>query len=609
MAELTYPSVKIKMPGNVKLPDRSDVPLEHRWDLSNLYSNDDLWEKDLKKVEGSIPRILKFRGRLAGSIDDLSDCLRYIDDLSRLMEKVYNYSHLRHDENTADTNYQGMDDRAKRMLVNVDTAMSFMVPEILSMKKEDLVKLLEEPKLRFAYVPLREIIRKKDHFLSEKEERIMSMAEEPLESPSKIFRMLNDADLKFPNITDRSGNEVEITHGRFIGFMMDQDRNIREDAFRGFYSSYTAHKNTYCAALEGDFKKRVFRSRIRNYSSSLEASLDSDEVTPEVYTGLIDAVREKLPAMYKYVQLRKRSLGLDRLHMWDVYAPLVKDFEKEVTFDEASEIVISALEPLGEEVQDIIKEGLSGRWIDRFENRGKRSGAYSSGCYDSPPYILMNYDNKVKDLFTLAHEMGHSVHTFLSNRNQPHMTADYRIFVAEVASTVNEILLMNYLRGKWTSMEERTFLVNHHLEGFKGTVFRQTMFAEFERDVSVMVENGIPLTPDSLCELYGKLNGDYFGPDVELDEEIRMEWARIPHFYYNFYVYKYATGYSSATAIARRILEGGDLENYLAMLKAGGSKPPLELLKGAGVDLATPEPVRSALEVFSDLVDEMDGLI
>lgn len=600
---------KIKMPGNTRLPDRDEVPVDDRWDLSPLYNNENDWEEDLKKVEDSIPEIMKYKGKLVGSQDDLARCLRYIDDLSRLIEKVYTYSHLRHDEDTADNEHQGMDDRAKRMIVKVDTASSFMVPEILSMEKDDLQKLLEDPMLEFAYVSLRDIIRKKDHFLSEREEMIMSMAEEPLESPSKIFRMLNDADLKFPDIVDRSGNEVELTHGRFIGFMMDQDRRIREDAFRRFYSSYIAHKNTYCAALEGEMKKRFFRSKVRSYSSPLAASLDGDEVTPDVYNGLITAVREALPSMYKYVQIRKRSLGVERLHMWDVYAPLVKDFEKEVTFEEASDMILSAMKPLGDEVQEIIKEGLSGGWIDKYENRGKRSGAYSSGCFDSPPYILMNYDNKVKDLFTLAHEMGHSVHTYLANRYQPHMMADYRIFVAEVASTVNEILLMNYLRGKWTGREERTFLVNHHLEGFKGTVFRQTMFSEFERDVSVMVEEGVPLTPVSLNDLYGKLNSDYFGPEVEVDEEIRVEWARIPHFYYNFYVYKYATGYSSATAIARRIIEGGDLESYLDMLKAGGSRPPLELLKGAGVDLTTPEPVRSALEVFSDLVDEMNDLI
>jgi oligoendopeptidase F len=470
---------------------------------------------------------------------------------------------------------------------------------------------MTDPILEFARVPIRSILRTRDHFLSEKEERILAMADDVLDASSKTYRMLNDADMTFPTIKDEEGDEVEISHGRFIGLLTGKDREVRRNALEGFYSSYRTHRNTFTSILEGEMKKRSFKARVRNFESALHASLHGDEVGPDLYNGLIDAVHDSFPDFYRYVELRKKVLDLEELHMYDVYVPLVEDFSRKIEFKQAKDIVIGALEPLGDEILGIVKKGMASRWIDVYENRGKRSGAYSSGCYDSPPFILMNYDKNVREVFTLAHEMGHSVHTYLANKNQPHITADYRIFVAEVASTVNEVLLLDHLRKIWKSKEEQIYLVNHYLESFKGTVFRQTMFAEFERDVQDMVEKDIPLTPDLLCEHYGKMNRDYFGPNMVIDDEIMLEWARIPHFYYNFYVYKYATSFSVANAIATRILKGesDQLDNYIGMLRSGGSKPPLELLRDAGVDLSTPAPISEALNVFGSLITEMNEML
>ena len=496
-------------------------------------------------------------------------------------------------------------------MVRIETETSFFIPELLSLPEERLMGLLEDPVLEFARVPLRSIIRTREHFLSEKEERLMAMADDVLDASSKTYRMLNDADLRFPTITDEEGREVEISHGRFLGLLMSHDRSVRERTLKEFYSSYSSHKNTFTSILEGELKKRAFNARARNYPSALHASLDSDELTPDLYNSLIEAVHGSLEDFYNYVDLRKRALDVDELHMYDVYVPLLRDFKKKVKFEEARSLVLESLAPLGGEVLDIVREGFNSRWIDVFESRGKRSGAYSSGCYDSPPYILMNYDGNVREVFTVAHEMGHSIHTHLSNRNQPHLTADYKIFVAEVASTTNEMLLLNHLMDIWEETDEQAYLVNHYLESFKGTVFRQTMFSEFERDVQSMVEDGVPLTPDLLCKYYGDLNRKYFGPSMVIDREIEFEWQRIPHFYYNFYVYKYATSFCVANAITKRILEGDEdqLKRYISLLKAGGSKPPIDLLLDAGVDMRTPEPVTEALKVFGQLVRRMRDLI
>ncbi|MGA1792529.1 MAG: oligoendopeptidase F [Thermoplasmatota archaeon] len=599
------------MGGRKEVPSRDSIDDEHKWDLAPLYNNPDAWETEYKDVEASYPKFLKFKGRLKESNDVIADYIRFSDELSRKLERVYTWAHLKHDEDLNDGGFQSMYDRVINLMVRIETETSFFVPELLSLPEDRLKGLLEDPVLEFAWVPLRSIIRTREHFLSEKEEKLLAMADDVLDASSKTYRMLNDADLKFPTIKDEEGNEIEISHGRFVGLMMSGDREVRKRTLEEFFSSYGSHRNTFTSILEGELKKRAFLAKARNYPSALHASLDSDEVTPDLYNSLIDAVHGSFGDFYRYVELRKKALGVKELHMYDVYVSLVKEFKRKVPFEEAKELVLEALAPLGSDILDIVKEGLSSRWIDIYENRGKRSGAYSSGCYDSPPYILMNYDENIRELFTLAHEMGHSVHSYLSNRNQPHITADYKIFVAEVASTVNEILLLNHLMKIWTGNEEQTYLVNHYLESFKGTVFRQTMFSEFERDVQALVEEGTPLTPDLLCENYGKLNKNFFGPSMVIDKELELEWARIPHFYYNFYVYKYATSFCVANAIATRILEGDkeQLDRYISLLKAGGSKPPVELLLGAGVDLRTTEPITEALNVFGDLVKRMESLI
>jgi oligoendopeptidase F len=588
--------------------ERSEISEEMRWDLHKMYEDEQTWEDELKSVKNRIREITELRGTLKDT-DSIANIIRLTDEISRVLERVYTYSHLRHDEDLRNRRYQELHDRAVNVMVKLETAGSYIIPEILELPKKKLEELLEEEELRFARVPLREIIRKKDHFLSRKEEKLLAMADDALETPSKAFKMLNDADLKFPRIKDQEGKEVELSHGRYISFMTSDDREVRKNAFEALYSVYDQHKNTFASLIEGELKKRMFRARARKYSSSLEASLDSDEVTVDVYDSLIKAVRKHLPSMYDYLDIRKSVLDLDQVHYYDVYTPLVKDFDRKIPYEEAWDMVITALEPLGDEVASILKKARENRWIDVYENRGKRSGAYSSGCYDSPPYILMNYEGKVNDVFTLAHELGHSVHTYLANENQPHITADYRIFVAEVASTVNENLLLRHLSDIWTSKEERIYLTNHHLDSFKGTVFRQTMFAEFEKEIASIVENDQPLTADGLSEVYGKLNEDHFGPRTFHDRQIDLEWARIPHFYYNFYVYKYATGYSAATAISKGIVEGKlDLDDYLGMLKKGGSEPPLDLLKGAGVDLSTPAPIDEGLNLFDSLVEDLDAL-
>lgn len=594
--------------GRVKA--RSEVDELMKWDLSKLYRSIDEWESDLNRLEARVPEIGQFRGQLSSSRDLIADCIRAQDALSRALEKLYTWAHLKHDEDLNDTKYQALHDRAVNLMTRVGTESSYIVPELLSMPKDDLESLLSARELEFARVPLRSIIRQKDHYLSKEEEKLLAMASESLEASSKAYRMLNDADLRFPSVMDEKGTEVEISHGRFISLLMSRDRRVRKETFERFYSIYASHRNTFAAVLEGELKQRSFVSSVRNYPSALHASLDEDEVGPEIYHGLIDAVRGSLDDFHRYVDIRKKALGLDELHMYDIYVPLVEELDRTFEWDEACELVISGLEPLGSDYIELVKDGISSRWIDVFENRGKRSGAYSSGCYDSPPYILMNYQENIKELFTLAHELGHSIHSLLSHRSQPHITADYRIFVAEVASTLNESLLMESLLDKWGARKDQAFLVNHYLDSFKGTVFRQTMFAEFERDISNMVERNIPLTPELLTDHYLKLNRDHFGPAMVLDPEIGMEWARIPHFYYDFYVYKYATSFSVANAISSRLLTGDreQLDRYLGMLRAGGSKPPMEALKDAGVDLSTPAPISEALRVFSDLVDRFKGL-
>jgi oligoendopeptidase F len=456
-----------------------------------------------------------------------------------------------------------------------------------------------------------ELMRQKPHILSEKEERLLAMAADLSMASGNIFSMLNNADIKFALIKDEEGKELELTKGRYGRFMESSDRRVRKEAFEALYASYSKLKNTLAATLSSSVRKDIFYARARNYPSALEAALDGDNVSPKVYERLIDSVHNNIDLMYKYIEIRKKMLGLAELHMYDIYTPLVKEYRMEIPYEKAKEIVVEALEPLGEEYVSVLQQGLAGGWIDVYENEGKTSGAYSWGCYESHPYVLLNYDNKLDDLFTLAHEMGHSMHSYYSNRNQPHLYSHYSIFVAEVASTVNESLLIDYLLKNCRESQEKLYLLNHYLEQFRGTVFRQTMFAEFERIIHDEVEKGGALNPETLSNIYRELNRFYYGPQMVLDQEIDMEWSRIPHFYSAFYVYKYATGFSAATALKEQILHGGTaaLERYLEFLKSGSSDYPVNLLQKAGVDLNSPEPVDTALKYFSRLLKEVEEII
>jgi oligoendopeptidase F len=594
------------------LPERSEVPEAYKWRLEDMYPSDDAWEADVAKVRELLGRIGSFHGRLSESGEVLLQCLELQDRLGQLNEKIYVYAHMRKDEDNANPVYQALSSRAETLGTEVASATSFIVPEILAIPDDRLASFRASiPGLALYDHFLDDLIRHKPHTRSAGEEQILAMAGEISQAPRNIFGMLNNADLKFPVIRDEEGREVELTKGRYIQFMESRDRRVRKDAFEALYHVYRAHRNTLAATLNASIRKDIFHARVRNFPSSLEAALFPDNVPVEVYDQLIQTVRRRMDAMHKYVALRKKALGLDALHMYDLYTPIVKNVDMKIPFEEAVKGVEEGLRPLGEEYLAALRQGLRSGWIDVYENRGKTSGAYSWGAYGTHPYVLLNYQDSVDHMFTLAHEMGHAMHSYYSQQSQPYVYAHYTIFVAEVASTLNESLLMQHLLSTKTDRKEKLYILNHYLEQFRGTVYRQTMFAEFEKITHQMAESGEALTPDVLCAVYRDLNKDYYGPEMVIDDEIEMEWARIPHFYNAFYVYKYATGFSAATALSQQILQEGEpaVRRYLQFLRSGGSDYPLELLRKAGVDMATPAPVEEALSVFDRLVDEMGRLL
>ncbi|NMA95732.1 MAG: oligoendopeptidase F [Clostridiales bacterium] len=594
------------------LPKRDEVDDNFKWRLEDIYPTEADWEKDYKTVKSLIPGIEGHRGKLSASSKGLLEGLGHYYATQRILEKLYSYARMRRDEDNANSKYQALTDRAESLLVEFSSASSYIVPEIISIDEDMLKDWIEKNKEFDEYRQfLDEIIREKDHVLSPEEERILAMAGEVCGAPSLIFSMLNDADMKFPHIKNEEGEEVELTKGRYIAFLESKDRRVRKDAFKTLYATYSKQKNTIATTFVSSLKKDNFISSARRYNSSLEAALSSDNVGIDVYDNLINAVENNLESMYRYLDVRKRALGLDELHMYDVYVPIVKDIDMKIPYEEGKEMIIKALEPLGKDYVNGLKEGFESGWIDRYENVGKTSGAYSWGCYDAHPYVLMNYQDNLNSVFTLAHEMGHAMHTYHSNKNQPYPLAGYRIFVAEVASTLNEILLTHYLLDTIDDDTTRAYIVNNHLEGFKGTVYRQTMFAKFEQIAHGKILEGIPLTFEDLCDIYYKLVKKYHGEGVVADKEIAMEWMRIPHFYRAFYVYKYAIGFSAASSIAKGILEGkpGAVDKYIEFLSSGGSDYPIELLKKAGVDMSTPEPVDEGLKVFDSFVTELDNII
>ncbi|MBN2433267.1 MAG: oligoendopeptidase F [Acidobacteria bacterium] len=594
-----------------KQKKRDELPAELTWDLTPLYSSDAAWEQAFQVFAGREEKVLVLKGRLGSSAENLAAAFRWSDEIEREVSKLYVYAHLRSDEDTTNTRYMGMQDRVRSRMVQVGAALAWIEPEIMAIDEATIERFRHEDVMAPYRWALTLVLRKKPHTLSESEERLLSMAAEPLGTPAKTFSLLNNADLRFPEISDEQGQPVELTHGNYIKFLENRDRSVRQHAFLTLYETYGRVKNTLASLLDGNVKKHVFHARVRRHGSALQAALFDDHIDQQVYDNLIATVHDYLPDFYRYVDLRCRMLGLDKPDMFDMYVPIVPEVHFEVEYEEACRWVTEALRPLGDEYGAVVRRVFTERWIDVLECRGKRSGAYSSGCYDSKPYILLNYQGTLDHVFTLAHEMGHSLHSYFSDEAQPHIYAQYSIVAAEVASTTNEALLHHYLMEKFTDPHRKAYLLNHLCDGFKGTVFRQTMFAEFEKMIHDKAEHGIPLTPDELSESYYQLNSRYYGPAVDAHRHIALEWARIPHFYYNFYVYKYATGFAAAQALAAGILDGSseNVDRYLSFLRAGGSRFPLDILAQAGVDLRDSQPVRAALEIFRQTVAELGAAL
>ena len=593
-----------------KIPKRSEVDPKNTWATEDLFANDEAWEQAMAELASMPEQMASFRGRLGESGACLLDYFRLSDTYSLKISRAANYAFRKADEDTAVGRYQEMRGKIISLDVAVSSASAFDTPEILAIPDETLERFYrEKPDLQLYRRALDKIRARRAHVLSDAEEKLLASAGEMAESPEQIGSMFRDADLKFPDAVDANGEKHQLTQGSYIPMLQSADRVLRKSAFETLYHTFGSFKNTTAACLDAQMKQLIFFARARKYDSALDASLARTEVPVSVYTNLIQTVNDNLPYMHRYVRLRKKLMGLDELHMYDIYTTLVSDAEEEITFEQAKQTVLEGLAPLGAEYRAMLEEGFANRWIDVYENEGKRSGAYSSGALPHP-YVLLNHQNTLDSQFTLAHEMGHALHSYLSLKNQPTVYSDYVIFVAEVASTCNEVLLMRHLLSKTTDKRERAYLINYFLEQFRGTLYRQTMFAEFELMMSRRAEAGQALTADALCEMYYDLNKKYYGEDVVVDREIAMEWARIPHFFYNFYVFQYATGFSAAVAIANRILREGQpaVDDYLKFLSSGSTMDPISLLKIAGVDMASPAPINDALKIFDDLISEMEAL-
>ncbi len=592
----------------MEIRKRSDIESVNKWNLSSLYPSDREWEKDFESVDNQIDEVKSFEGQVLLSSDNLLKTLETSLALGRKVRRLYTYAKMKSDEDTKNSLYQTLNSRAESLSVKAGEAGSYIVPELLA-GEEGLVEayIKEKSELQLYAHYIDEILRYKPHTLTTAEERLLAQAGEVMATPHNVFNMLSNADLVFPSVHDDEGKEVKLTHGSYIPLMKSNDRAVRKEAFEAFYSVYEGHKNTFATLIDSEVKKNVFHSKVKHYPSARDAALFGNNIPTEVYDRLIDAVHDALPSFYKYMKLRKHLLEVDDLHMYDVYPSIIKDVDMKIGYDEATEKVLASLDTLGDDYVSTVADAYKDGWIDVYENEGKRSGAYSFGTYDSKPYILLNYHETLDDVFTLTHEMGHSMHSFYTRGNQPYVYGNYSIFVAEVASTTNEALLNDYLLKTIEDKQEKLYILNHYLEQFRGTIFRQTMFAEFEREIHQIVENGGALTADKLSQVYGDLNALYYGGDVVQDEQIKLEWARIPHFYYDFYVFQYATGFSAAIALSKKMLAEGEgaVEAYKTFLKSGSSNYPIEVLKLAGVDMTTEKPVKDALKVFENLVDEM----
>lgn len=592
---------------------REEVPEQLTWDLTSIFESDEAWEAELKEVEQLSKQASNYKGKVADSAESLYNTLQFSDALYERLHKLYVYSHLKHDQDTTNSKYQDLDGRVRSVLTNVGAAWSFITPEILALDEATLNSYVEsyEP-LSLYEQSLKELNLGRPHILSAEKEELLAQFSEVTSTAGKTFSALNNADLEFPKIKGEDGEEVQITHGNYITMLESDNREVREAAFKAVYKTYGQYKNTFATTLAGNVKAHNVNAKVRNYNSARHAALSNNFIPEKVYDQLVSTIHDYLPALHRYVELRKKVLGVDELHMYDLFTPLVKEVKMEVTYDEAKKTMVESFAPLGKEYQEIVEKGLESRWVDVLENKGKRSGAYSSGTFGTNPYVLMNWQNNVNNLYTLAHEFGHSMHSYYSRANQPYQYSDYSIFVAEVASTCNEELLFDHLMKTLDDDKQKIYLLNQWLDGFRGTVFRQTMFAEFEHMIHELDAKGESITSEKLTLMYYDLNKQYFGDAMTVDEEIGLEWARIPHFYYNYYVYQYATGQSAATALSKQILEEGEpaVERYINnFLKAGCSDFPIEVLKAAGVDMESPEPIALACQVFEEKLEELEKLL
>ena len=590
-----------------ELLKRSEVKEADTWNVKDMYATTEAWENELKVITGIVDKIASYEGNVTATAENLLTVLEHLASAGEKIEKAFNYAERLFDEDQTNTTHQAMSAKVYSLYAAMGSKTAFVDPEIIAATDETLEAFYKElPALELYRKQIAEIRRMKEHCLSAEMEKLLAMTAEMSQTPADTFSILNNADLVFPEIKDENGEKVRITHGRYGQFLQSADRRVRKDAFENLYQTYKQFLNTSASLYCGNVKQQVFHAKARKYVSSLECAVDANNVSSSVYHNLIDTVNKNLDKMHQYVSLRKKCLGVEELHMYDIYTPMIADVAKKISFEEAKETVLKALAPLGEDYVNKVKEGFENRWIDVYENQGKRSGAYSAGAYGCHPYVLLNYNGTLDDMFTLAHEMGHAMHTYYSNANQPYIYAGYKIFVAEVASTCNEAILMQYMLKNTDDEKKKRYLLNHFFEQFKGTLYRQTMFAEFEMEAHAKAEQGEVLSAESLCAMYKKLNEKYFGPDMVIDDEIALEWARIPHFYTPFYVYQYATGYSAAIAISTKILAGDEqvIAGYRKFLSGGSSMHPIELLKLCGIDMTRPDVVQEALDVFGELLKQ-----
>ncbi len=593
-----------------KVLQRSEIQPEFLWNLSDLYASPHLWESEFAEVGGLLPELKQFEGKL-NAPKEIAACYRLLDAIGRKAEQLASYAYLHHHENTSSPAEQGPVSRVDQLMVDLREAASFVEPELLALPPDRLRAIVDSPEMTFYRFTMEKLLRKQPHTLPKEQEAIVARAGMLAQAPQTVYSMLNDADMRFPAIRDEEGNEVEVTHARYARFLESNDRRVRAEAFQAVVSSYRKQQNTIASLFNANVQKDLFYARTLRYPSSLGMALFDDNIPAEVYRNLIATVRSELPVFHRYLRLRKRVLGVDELHTYDLYAPLVRDVKWSVPYEEARSVVMRSIEPMGREYSEIAQKAFQGRWIDVYENEGKHSGAYSWGVYGVHPYVLLNHEGRLDDVFTIAHELGHAVHSYLSSQAQEYHYAGYSIFIAEIASTLNEALLLHHLLQASTDRARRAYLLTHLADGFRGTVIAQTLFAEFEMRVHELAEEGTPLTPETVNRLFYTLHQEYYGPDVVLDRDVEIGWMRIPHFYSSYYVYKYATGFSAAQFLAGRILGRvpGAVEQYLELLRSGGKDYPLALLRKAGVDMARPEPVRDAFKAFGEAVGELESLL